>query len=74
MSDEIIYKNHRILASPQELFSPVRYLACVKIFPSDGFPEKEITLKYIGAASDSRLDAVRIAHNLGRAYVDVILI
>lgn len=73
MTDKIIYKNNRIVASPKILFFPKRYLARVVIFPRDGVPEKEITLEYIGEASDSRHDAVRIAHNLGRAYVENIL-
>lgn len=73
MTNYIIYKNHRIYADPKANPTANTVLPRVIIIPPDDSPEEKITLEYIGSETDSLNEAVRIAHNLGRAYVDVIL-
>ena len=72
MSDDITYKNYRILATPQQLTPPDRYLPYVVVVPPPEMGAKAVTLEYIGGAVESREEAVRIAHVLGRAYVDML--
>jgi hypothetical protein len=70
MPDDITYKNHRLRATPQQLTPPNQYLPCVVVVPPPDIGTKAVTLEYIGGPVDSRAEAVRIAHVLGRAYVD----